>query len=111
MQPEDLYIVNGPVNLNRLMTILDMADRPDLKYSAFTPGLPRRLARSKNLFEMIRQEDILLHHPFESFAPVIDFVRQAASDPNVLAIKQTLYRTGAESALVSALVSAARAGR
>jgi polyphosphate kinase len=111
LQTEDLYIVNGPVNLNRLMTILDMADRPDLKYSAFTPGLPRRLARSKNLFEMIRQEDILLHHPFESFAPVIDFVRQAASDPSVLAIKQTLYRTGAESALVEALVSAARAGK
>jgi polyphosphate kinase len=93
------------------MTILDMADRPDLKYPAFTPGLPRRLARSKNLFEMIRQEDILLHHPFESFAPVIDFVRQAAADPSVLAIKQTLYRTGAESALVEALVNAARAGK
>ncbi len=111
LEPDDLYIVNGPVNLNRLMAILDMADRPDLKYPAYTPGLPRRLARSKNLFEAIRQDDILLHHPFESFAPVIDFVRQAAADPNVLAIKQTLYRTGAESALVSALVSAARAGK
>jgi polyphosphate kinase len=109
--PDDLYIVNGPVNLNRLMAILDMADRPALKYPAYTPGLPRRLARSKSLFEAIRQDDILLHHPFESFAPVIDFVRQAAVDPNVLAIKQTLYRTGAESALVSALVSAARAGK
>ncbi len=109
--PDDLYIVNGPVNLNRLMAIIDMADRPELKYPAFTPGLPRRLARSKSLFEAIRQDDILLHHPFESFAPVIDFVRQAAADPHVLAIKQTLYRTGAESALVSALVSAARAGK
>jgi polyphosphate kinase len=111
LEPDDLYIVNGPVNLNRLMAIVDMADRPDLKYPAFTPGLPRRLARSKSLFEAIRQDDILLHHPFESFAPVIDFVRQAAADPHVLAIKQTLYRTGAESALVSALVSAARAGK
>ena len=111
LEPDDLYIVNGPVNLNRLMAIIDMADRPELKYPAFTPGLPRRLARSKSLFEAIRQDDILLHHPFESFAPVIDFVRQAAADPHVLAIKQTLYRTGAESALVSALVSAARAGK
>ncbi len=111
LEPDDLYIVNGPVNLNRLMAIIDMADRPELKYPAFTPGLPRRLARSKSLFEAIRQEDILLHHPFESFAPVIDFVRQASADPAVLAIKQTLYRTGAESALVSALVSAARAGK
>jgi len=111
LEADDLYIVNGPVNLNRLMAILDMADRPDLKYPAFTPGLPRRLARSKSLFEAIRQDDILLHHPFESFAPVIDFVRQASADPNVLAIKQTLYRTGAESALVSALVGAARAGK
>jgi len=111
LEQDDLYIVNGPVNLNRLMAIVDMADRPELIFPAFTPGLPRRLARSKSLFEAIRQDDILLHHPFESFAPVIDFVRQAAADPNVLAIKQTLYRTGAESALVSALVSAARAGK
>jgi polyphosphate kinase len=111
LEPDDLYIVNGPVNLNRLLAILDMADRPDLKYPAFAPGLPRRLARSKSLFEAIRQDDILLHHPFESFAPVIDFVRQAAADPNVLAIKQALYRTGAESALVDALVSAARTGK
>jgi polyphosphate kinase len=111
LEQRDLYQVNGPVNLNRLMAIIDTVDRPDLKYPAFTPGLPRRLTRSKNLFEAIRQEDILLHHPFESFAPVIDFVRQAAADPQVLAIKQTLYRTGAESALVSALVSAARAGK
>jgi polyphosphate kinase len=107
----DLYQVNGPVNLNRLLAIVDTVDRPDLKYPAFTPGLPRRLTRSKNLFEAIRTDDILLHHPFESFAPVVDFVRQAAADPQVLAIKQTLYRTGAESALVSALVSAARAGK
>jgi polyphosphate kinase len=111
LETDDLYIVNGPVNLNRLMAILDAVDRADLKYPVFTPSLPRRLTRSKSLFEAIRQDDILLHHPFESFAPVIDFVRQAAVDPKVLAIKQTLYRTGAESALVDALVSAARAGK
>jgi len=111
LRTDDLYQVNGPVNLHRLMAVADMVDRPDLKYPAFTPGLPRRLTLNKNLFDAIRQKDILLHHPFESFAPVIDFVRQAAGDPNVLAIKQTLYRTGAESVLVEALVSAARAGK
>jgi len=111
LQPDDLYQVNGPVNLNRLMAVTDMIDRPDLKYPAFTPGLPVRLLRSKDLFETLRQGDVLLHHPFESFAPVIDFVRQAADDPNVLAIRQTLYRTGAKSALVDALVDAARAGK
>ncbi len=108
---DDLYQVNGPVNLNRLLALIDLVDRPDLKYPAFTPGLPRSLARSKNIFAAIRAGDILLHHPFESFAPVVDFVRQAAADPKVLAIKQTLYRTGADSVLVAALMEAARAGK
>ncbi len=111
LQPEDLYQVNGPVNLNRLMAVTDLIDRPDLKFPAFVPGLQKRLVRSKNLFETIRQGDVLLHHPYESFAPVIEFVQQAAADPNVLAIRQTLYRTGAKSALVDALVQAARAGK
>jgi len=111
LQPDDLYQVNGPVNLNRLMAVTDSVDRPDLKFSAFTPGLPTRLLRAKNMFDAIRQGDILLHHPFQSFAPVVDFVRQAADDPNVLAIRQTLYRTGATSALVDALVDAARTGK
>ncbi len=84
----------GPVNLNRLSAIYDLARQPDLKYPIFTPGLPPRLAGSPDLFAVIRQNDLLLHHPFQSFAPVMDFVRQAASDPQVLAIKQTLYRTG-----------------
>jgi polyphosphate kinase len=109
--PEDIYQVNGPVNLSRLSAIADLVDRPDLKYPAFIPGLPARLARNKDMFEAIRQGDILLHHPFESFAPVVDFVRQAAADPNVLAIKQTLYRTGKSSAIVDALIEAARAGK
>jgi polyphosphate kinase len=108
---DELYQVNGPVNLNRLLALIDLVDRPDLKYPAFTPGLPRSLVRSKNIFAAIRAGDILLHHPFESFAPVVDFVRQAAADPKVLAIKQTLYRTGADSVLVAALIEAARAGK
>ena len=108
---DDLYMVNGPVNLNRLLAICDLVDRPDLKYPAFVPGLPARLLHSKNIFDTIRGGDVLLHHPFQSFAPVLDFVRQAAADPKVLAIKQTLYRTGPNSAIVDALVSAARAGK
>jgi polyphosphate kinase len=111
LEQEDLFQVNGPVNLSRLLAVHDLVDRPDLKFPPFTPGLPRRLLTSKNIFEAIRQGDILLHHPFESFAPVIDFVRQAAADPRVLAIKQTLYRTGPDSAVVDALVEAARAGK
>lgn len=107
----DLYQVDGPVNLNRLLAIYDLVARPDLKYPAFTPGLPPRLARSNDIFQAIREQDILLHHPFESFAPVVEFVRQAAVDPNVLAIKQTLYRTGPESVIVDHLVAAARAGK
>ncbi len=106
---QDLYQVNGPVNLNRLLPLPDVVNRPDLKYPSFTPGLPRGLGR--NLFESIRESDILLHHPFHSFAPVIDLVRQAAADPQVLAIKQTLYRTGADSVMVDALVQAARADK
>ena len=108
---DDIYQVHGPVNLARLMTIPDSVDRPDLKYPVFTPGIPTRLKRSTNIFRTLRQGDILLHHPFESFAPVIDFVRQAAADPNVLAIKQTLYRTGRDSVLVDALLAAAHAGK
>ena len=108
---EDLYQVDGPVNLNRLMAIVDQVNRPDLTYPAFTPSLPRQLTGQTDIFKVLRKQEILLHHPFQSFAPVMDFVRQAANDPNVLAIKQTLYRTGPDSAIVDSLVSAARAGK
>src|SRR3990172_1788039 len=86
---DDLYVVNGPVNLNRLMSVSDLVDRPELKFPPFKPGLPARLLGAADLFEVIRNGDMLLHHPFQSFAPVLDFTRQAAADPNVLAIKQT----------------------
>ncbi len=109
--PDDLYQVNGPVNLNRLLTIYDLVDRPALKYPPFTPAIPRRVAGGVDMFAAIRKGDVLLHHPFESFAPVVDLVRQAAADPQVLAIKQTLYRTGIDSAIAKALVDAARAGK
>ena len=107
----DVYRCDGPVNLARLMTIADEVDRPDLKYSAFTAAMPPRLRRNSDIFEVIRRGDLLLHHPFESFAPVVDFLRQAAKDPQVLAIRQTLYRTGVDSAVVKALVEAARAAK
>jgi polyphosphate kinase len=109
----DMYRMPGPVNLNRLSAIYDLVQRPDLKYPIFTPGLPKRLAggASSDMFAVIRHNDVLLHHPYQSFAPVMDFVRLAAADPQVLAIKQTLYRAGHESPVVDALVAAANAGK
>ena len=111
LDEDDLYKVSGPVNLNRLMAIYELVDRPELSFAGFTPDLPPRLQKKGSIFDVLKNGDILLHHPFQSFAPVIDFVRQAASDPSVLSIKQTLYRTGGDSALVDALKDAARKGK
>ncbi len=111
LQQDDFYQVNGPVNLNRLIALPDIVKRPDLTYPSFTPGLPPRLTQTTDMFKAIAAKDILLHHPFQSFIPVLEFIRQAASDPNVLAIKQTLYRTGLDSVLVESLMDAARAGK
>lgn len=108
---DDLYQVNGPVNLNRLMMISSAVDRADLKYQAFTPGFPRLELRQGDIFETITHGDALLHHPYQSFLPVVEFVRQAANDPNVLAIKQTLYRTDPDSPVPQALIEAARNGK
>jgi polyphosphate kinase len=108
---DDLYKVWGPVNLNRLMAVYDLVDRPELKYAAFTPSIPERLRVGSDLFAALRAGDVLLHHPFQGFGPVTDFIKQAASDPQVLAIKQTLYRAGSDSAIVGALVEAAQAGK
>ena len=109
--PDDLYQVTGPVNLVRLMQVPDAVDRPDLKYPQFAAGLPAALAEDTDIFPAIRAGDILLHHPYQSFRPVIGFIKQAASDPNVVAIKQTVYRTGANSELMQALLEAARNGK
>ena len=106
-----IYPVDGPVNLNRLIGLPDMVNRPHIKYPVFNPSTADRLGHQSNLFDEISNGDILLHHPFQSFAPVVDFLRQAANDPDVLAIKQTLYRTGSDSVLVEHLTSAARAGK
>lgn len=107
----DLYRVNGPVNINRVQAVCDLVDAPDLKYPSFVPGVPDSLIQGKNKFELISRRDILFNHPFESFAPVVEFMREAAADPDVVAIKQTLYRTGSDSVVVDALVDAARAGK
>jgi polyphosphate kinase len=111
LEPEDLYQERGPVNLVRLMQVPDWVDRPELKFPAFVPALPARLAKHDDVFAQIRKGDILLHHPFESFQPVIDFIEQAAEDPNVVAIRQTVYRTGTDSQLMKALIAAAQAGK
>ncbi len=111
MTRDRLFLVDGPVNLNRLQQIIALVDRPELKFAPFKPTIPAKFLRNKDIFSVIKRHDILLHHPFESFAPVVEFLRQAASSPDVLAIKQTLYRTGADSPIVAALIKAARAGK
>ncbi len=109
---DDLYRVHGPVNLVRLMEIPNLVARDDLKFPVFVPGIPNMLQRKgADMFKVIRKGDILLHHPYQSFKPVINFIQQAASDSNVVAIKQTVYRTGADSALMEALIAAAKRGK
>ena len=111
LEAEDLYQEQGPVNLVRLMQVPDWVDRPELKFPPFIPALPTRLAQQDDIFAHIRKNDILLHHPFESFQPVIDFIEQAAADPNVVAMRQTVYRTGTDSKLMMALIRAAQSGK
>jgi polyphosphate kinase len=117
LEEVDLYRVNGPVNLVRLMSVPDQVARPDLKFAPFVAGLPKPLqkaARAKespNIFSTLKKEDVLLHHPFQSFAPVIEFIQQAARDPQVVAIKQTVYRTGTDSAIMETLIDAAKRGK
>jgi polyphosphate kinase len=108
---QDLYQYRGPVNLVRLIAVADEVERPDLLYRPFLAGSPASLRKHTDLFEAIRNGDILLHHPYQSFAPVISFIQQAAADPQVVAIKQTVYRTGEDSALMDALMLAARNGK
>lgn len=110
-----LYRVNGPVNLVRLNQLIDLADdlpATRLRFPAYQPGWPSgRLQRGQSFFDTLHERDILLHHPFESFDPVVEFLREAVQDPDVLAIRQTIYRTGAQSVLMDLLIEAARAGK
>jgi polyphosphate kinase len=111
LNESELYEVKGPVNLARLFSIASNVNYPQLQYPPFTPVLPKAIKHVEDLFQVIGRQDVLLLHPYESFSPVVDLLRQAAKDPQVLAIKQTLYRTGAKSEIVDALVDAARAGK
>lgn len=111
LQPHDVYPVQGPVNLNRLATVCDIEDRRELSFPPFTQGYPRELQGDEKIFAVLAKKNVLLHHPYQSFAPTIDFISSAASDSAVLAIKMTLYRTGPESPIVDHLVRAARSGK
>ncbi len=106
-----LYRVNGPVNLVRLNQLIDQVDAPELRFAPFEPAWPSALSREAPIFEQLRQGDVVMHHPFESFEPVVQFLREAVHDPDVLAIKQTIYRTGAESTLMELLIEATRRGK
>ena len=108
LNPEDCYRVDGPVNLMRLMQVADMVNRPDLKFPAHTPKLP--LIKG-TIFDELKTRDILLHHPYESFEPVLNLLKTASKDPDVLAIKQTIYRTGNVSPVMDALIEAAKNGK
>jgi polyphosphate kinase len=108
---DDLYRCAGPVNIMRLASLIDQVEIDALKYPPFVPGPSDRLSGEPDILAAIRQRDILLHHPYQSFEPVVEFIRRAADDPDVVAIKQTVYRTGVNSALMEALVQAATRGK
>ncbi len=111
LQPEFVFKLGGPLNLVRMMSLSDLVDRPDLKYPVFTPVELPNLRVATSIFAAMQERDILLHHPYESFTPVVDFVQQGARDPGVLAIKQTLYRTSGDSPIIGALIEASRNGK
>ena len=109
--PENIFRVEGPLNLLRLMSLYERTDRPDLKYPPFAPVEPPYLQTKALLFDLIRERDVLLHHPYESFTPVVEFIEQAAADSAVLAMKQTLYRTSGDSPVIRALIDASQNGK
>jgi polyphosphate kinase len=108
---DDLYQVDGPINFLRLMPVISEVDRPDLKFRPFVPAIVSAPDEEEDIFAQIRRKPILVHHPYESFQTVLDFIEQAAEDSNVLAIKQTLYRTSGDSQIVAALAQAAQSGK
>jgi polyphosphate kinase len=111
LSTQQLFQVHGPVNLHRLAALYGMVDRDDLKFGAFVPGRPPNLPPKADIFRVLADGDVLLHHPFQGFGPVLELLHQAAADPKVLAVKMTLYRTGVDSPVTDALVEAAQAGK
>ena len=111
LEDTDVYRCAGPVNIIRAGIIYDLVDRAELRFPRFVPRLPPAFGEAKSKFDILRQRDVLFHHPYESFAVVVELLREAAQDPNVLAIKQTLYRAGVDTPLVDLLVEAARNGK
>jgi len=110
LSPEDVYLLRSPLGMNDLAQLANL-DFPALKFASYQPVLPAALTTEENIFSVIRKSDILLHHPYESFVPTIEFFEQAATDPQVLAIKTTLYRTGSKSPIVGALLKAQENGK
>jgi polyphosphate kinase len=108
---DDLYAVDGPINFSRLMPVVAGFDRPDLKYKPFVPVIVTGSGDGEDIFTQVRRKPILLHHPYDSFQTVLDFIEQAAEDPSVLAIKQTLYRTSGDSPVITSLAQAAESGK
>ena len=111
LSEKDVIRVNGPINLYRLMSLPDQVDRPDLKFPPFEAYLPKEFEDKTKIFEALKNKDILLHHPYDSFMPVVDFLKLSATDPAVFAIKLTIYRTNGNSPIVKALMDAARNGK
>ena len=111
LSPSDVTRINGPINLYRLMSLPDMVDRDDLKFKPFEARVPKAFSHGKSIFETLATKDVLLHHPYDSFSPVVDFLKSAAKDPEVFAIKLTIYRTSGDSPIIKALMDAARNGK
>ena len=111
LRDRQVHRVKGPVNFNRVMSVYEMIEEENLKYSPFSPREPEWLINQENIFQKIKEKDLILHHPYDSFKPVIQFVQKAVKDPHILAIKMTLYRTATDSPLMHALIQAARAGK
>jgi len=107
LSPEQVYRVNGPINLSRLFHLYEQSPRPDLKYRAFSPRELGLKPGHSSIFELVRKRNVLLHHPYDSYSTVVRFIESAAQDPEVLSIKQTLYRTSENSPIVRALIEAA----
>lgn len=110
LEDNDVYTIDGPLSVSDFMALYKL-DYPHLKDRAFTPAIPAVLNSDESIFDVLRRQDILLHHPYDSFSPVVDFIHSAANDPKVLAIKQTLYRTSGDSPIVQALIEASESGK